>query len=666
MFKLMKLCLISLSLMMLFSGSIVAHAQDSPSNDREIMRLGRGRVNALAWHPDGEVLAVASGNGLWLLDSELNIIRQETMLDSVSAVKWSPDGTQIALAGTLFGTCYAQVWDSDFSTQIIEIEACSDDLKWNPASSRLAVVEPYRVGQVRLIDTRNGIELATRTGLTATWSYDGASLITTTTYTYHNYDLKNTIFIWDGDTGEQILIRDEDDYPPRLLWAIDETTFATRCYVQDDVSTVNICTYDMDSGESEIQIEFEVRDGSVRTMQQSNDNLAFSFIIDSIRNGFVDNLWVLNLDTNERSHLGVAEMYTWHPSDEFVTTSTGNGTMRNVDVATGDVLNEAMHFTAPINSLDWRPDSQQIATVGFGYEQYVRVWDSDVSVVEPELLWYTEPTEFVNYTPDGSELVTSGTIRTDIYLNHTIDGWNPDTGEHRRNIFGYSEQGGSLPFRAWNADFTRFAWSEGDNRLWINENLAVPTSYEIVIGAFWSPDGTMIASVSRLSQDISYIIEVWNAETGELINWIQGTMSSFNNLHWSPDSAMLVENIGRLRGGGWWIRAIRLYVVEKDRNYGFDNSELEVDDNYDNRDGGAYYPLNIAWNSNNTMIAVTLNSSVAVYEVGSFGRDFREPLLEIPLRDMSSIAWSPDDTRIAFGGVDGVVHIWDVSDLMEE
>ena len=76
-------------------------AQDSPQwhlPDGAIARLGKGVISEVAYSPDGSQLAVAGGIGIWLYDAstgaEVALLTGHT--GGVYSVAFSPDGTTIA------------------------------------------------------------------------------------------------------------------------------------------------------------------------------------------------------------------------------------------------------------------------------------------------------------------------------------------------------------------------------------------------------------------------------------------------------------------------------------------------------------------------------------------------------------------------------------------
>jgi len=63
----------------------------------ELMRLGKGSIEDIAWSPDGSRLAVAGRNNIYLYDSQsLEEIRYIESSSDLTSVVFSPDGRTLA------------------------------------------------------------------------------------------------------------------------------------------------------------------------------------------------------------------------------------------------------------------------------------------------------------------------------------------------------------------------------------------------------------------------------------------------------------------------------------------------------------------------------------------------------------------------------------------
>jgi WD40 repeat protein len=113
-------------------------AGDPTPSPHERLRLPVGDSLALAWSPDGSVLAVGDGPRIWLYDAGFQPLRAlEGHTAAVRDLAWSPDGTRLASAA-LDNT--VRVWNPDTGATLATLAGHTDwvfALAWSPDGTQL-------------------------------------------------------------------------------------------------------------------------------------------------------------------------------------------------------------------------------------------------------------------------------------------------------------------------------------------------------------------------------------------------------------------------------------------------------------------------------------------------------------------------------------------------
>ena len=189
--------------------------------DSAIARLGKGRIETVAFLPDGQRLIVASSIGVWLYDVATS--RELALLPTESRVgAFSPHGTILAvlLADTV------KLWDVTTGTNIATLQGHTDwvnSVSFSPDGTTLA--SGSFDNKVKLWDVATGTNIATLQGHTSyvnsvSFSPDGTTLASGSG--------DDTVKLWDVATGTNIAtLQGHTSYVNSVSFSPDGTTLAS-------------------------------------------------------------------------------------------------------------------------------------------------------------------------------------------------------------------------------------------------------------------------------------------------------------------------------------------------------------------------------------------------------------------------------------------------------
>lgn len=276
-------------------------------------------VNQIAWSPDGQVLALAGSQGVWLYWPSESW-RQPSLLKSAStleSVAWSSDGHWLAAGGD-DGT--VQVWEVTSRTRKSVLEGHRDivwSVAWSPDSKQLA--SGSYDGTVHVWDIVEGAKgtpafsASLATGISsASWSPDGTWLATGT--------FAGMVSVWDMKTGAQIAIFARPKGIGSVAWSPD----GIRLAVGNFDGTLAI--YEMREGGIRHIVNLSAHEKEITSMMWSSDGhwLASSGG-DGVR---VWRLWGVPKLNYWQPQLGYVRSVAWSPNGEQLASVSDDGVIR--------------------------------------------------------------------------------------------------------------------------------------------------------------------------------------------------------------------------------------------------------------------------------------------------------------------------------------------------
>ena len=643
-------------------------------------RFGKGGINVLQFSPDGTQIAVGSNAGIWLYDVETG--KEITMFSGIcQALAFSLDGRLIASGGPKF-----QLWEIATGQKSSHIESIgtifsgaalhfSEDSKtvislnsWKDTIDRLDVETGER-------NAKKIKEMATRiTGSSLSYA------LTANKFVVGRQDGK--IDLGNTRTGEKLATL--SGHTNGIREQLPLAGIQERLKIQERLP---LAADEKLPPPGEVRVRFI--DGTV------NSVLALAFSPDGTRlaSGSKDKtvrLW--DTDTNEelailQKHTGWTNALAFSPDGKMLASGSADKTVQLWDTATGEHLATFAKHRRGIAALAFSPDGRTLASGSI--DGTIRFWNTTTRVSLP--IHLTEHTDWVK----AISFFENDTTLASVAFNGIITFWDLKTSQKTGGqIVGPRD---FLLASAFSPDGTKLASVGAKSATFFNigagkvinarepDHLVrltdVRTGRELAtltetVGGIndagnttFSPDGKRVAFHG------SGKIHVWQTETGDVL-----TISLLEQNH---------ENHGELRNDDAMIhRRLMTQMLEevtvlvfspdgKKLVSGTMGGKVQI---WDAETGTALAPLlagqklddekvhnNFTLTYQNPIRALAFSSTGVLLAVGSgqkirlLGSSKQPRLKGAPYGETKSLVFSPDDTVLVAGLINGRIELWDLT-----
>ena len=557
-------------------------------------------------------------------------------------VACSPDGARFASTGESGEIHLCDLATGEVLRTLTGHSSWVNGLDWSPDGSRLASSGYDQT--VRIWDVASGQELLTIRGhdgpvIRLRWDPWGKRVASAS--------VDGTARVWDALSGEQLArFRGDGSYVLNVAWHPDGDRlaivgFEPVVHVRDVTTGMEVESFE---GQSGIILGVDWHPDGVRLATASQRG---EFCI--WRTGQKEPLQRIS------GQAGPRVWVRWSPDGRSLALSEPMNRIRIVDAETWQQTAMLRGHPDMQNGLSWCPDSRRLASCG--WDGSVRIWTLD--------------------DKDSGRRITTG---PDVIL---ASDWHP-----QGRLLATGDAAGVV--RLWDAD----------SRTMLRE-LRDPERAMVAVAAVeFSPDGTQVAAGGRIQN----VVLVWESATGRLLHRLQGPplkqtgqQSGIRALCWDEEQSRLAagnsdndvliwtprtETLAQTVSGngianalcfisgteGRWLAAgsgaqVRLW----DLNAGAATIAAEVPG----------YVFGLAINSDGTRLAAASGyygssdqsqfagfGSVRLWDIVRRGERVElqnERLLPGPRNVVRSVAFTDDGSRLAAGGVDGDVFVWDAT-----
>jgi WD40 repeat protein/serine/threonine protein kinase len=494
------------------------------------------------------------------------------------------------------------------------LEGHSDEVtiaKWSPDGAQIATASADSTVRIWNGDTGEQILLfqghisrVTAVG----WSRDGAQLLSA--------EQNGTVIIWNLSTGTQLR---QIQNPTTALTHASWSPEADRIAISDNSGGIHI--WDAISGELLVFIEGHTSAVNFVSWNPDGSQLATASSDTTVR------IWEVASGaqiSRLEAKAGLVSSVAWSQDGQRLLTTHRTNLARLWDIPSGEAIFDFIH-QGNVQDAVWSPDENQIGTITL--QGTIQIWDSQSGALIRQMQAKEQVLWSVDWHPTGSQILTAdGDGMARIWESRTLASLAQLEHDSQVLTVAWSSSGdwiltagsNSLSASIWEAqtgrELTEFVGHDGP-----------------VQAAVWSPDGEQVATAS---QDGTAI--VWDVRTGLKLLRLSGHRGAINDVAWSPD--------GHFIATAGQDRTIRIW----DARSGSEHIVLE---------GHSGAVVSVDWHPFSSLVLSTGQDSSARVWNSENGEEILQ-LLGHSDR-VNDGAWSPTGDMIVTAGSDQVARIWD-------
>ncbi|MFD4554690.1 helix-turn-helix domain-containing protein [Streptomyces sp. NPDC058469] len=519
-----------------------------------------GPVNAVAFAPDGRLLATAGSYGTVQLrrTTDHRTTATLTLPGRVRSVGFSPDGTTLAATSSdgpvrIWGTA-----DHRVRALLPASTTGARALAFDPRGRTLAIAGEDGTVQLWDIGSDNPpvVRLAGHTGRVNTLAYasDGRTLA--------SGGSDRTVRLWDTDRGRPLAVlkghTDEVlgvafapdgrsvasggvDRTVRLWDVASHRATATLTGHSDDVNAVAYTpdgsTVVSAGGDGTTRL-WDVRTGRPAAVLAGHTDYVMSVAVNStgttLATGGFDQsvvLWDLRGPVLTARPFTEVSQAAYSPDGKLLATADADHTVRLWDVAQRRVVTTFTGHRESVFSVAFSPDGRTLASAGS--DGTIRLWDVRSHRALATLTGHTGDVFSVAFAPDGRTFASAGADRT-------VRVWDVQGHRQLAVLNGHSDSANDVTY----SPDGRTLASAGDDltvRLWdtaTHRPLATLTGHTgAVRGVAFSPDGRTLASSSN-----DGTVRLWDVRHRRFEASLTGHTGSVRGLAFSPDGHLLASS----------------------------------------------------------------------------------------------------------------------------